>query len=142
MGIFLDTGFFLGLLHRKDPHHEHCSETFRIISSKKYGLIFTSSYVIAETATLILIRTKNHSQSLDFFWDLITRKKKFTQVLYANSYINALTWELFYKHNQGVTEKHHYLSFVDASNIIFCREHQISSICAVDGDFDAYLSRV
>ena len=41
-----------------------------------------------------------------------------------------------------VVEKRRYLSFVDASNIVFCREPQIANILAVDGEFDAYLNRI
>ncbi|MHA1889100.1 MAG: hypothetical protein ACTSX0_13830 [Promethearchaeota archaeon] len=52
MGVFLDSDFFLGLLHRKDPQHDTCRLKFKNVSSGQFVLFFTSSYVISETATL------------------------------------------------------------------------------------------
>ena len=142
MGIFIDSGFFLGLLHRKDVNHEQCKTNFKEISSGKYGLIFSSAYVIAETTTLILIRTRNNPLTLNAFQELIYGKQKFLRIIQSNPDLNTTAWNIFLAHNQSVKVKKKYLSFVDATNIAICREYQISTILAVDGDFDGYLAKL
>ncbi|WP_457557778.1 type II toxin-antitoxin system VapC family toxin [Candidatus Harpocratesius sp.] len=142
MGVFLDTGFFLGLLHKKDINHNLCKKKFRKISSGKYGLIFTSSYVISETATIILLRTHNNPTTLKAFWELIYGKKKFIRIYESSQHINSLAWKIFFIHNQKAKNKKKYLSFVDATNIAICHENGILNILAVDSDFDGYLYRI
>ena len=142
MGVFLDTGFFLGLLHRKDPNYERCKINFKKISSGEFGLIFTSSYVISETATIILLRTHNNPTTLKAYRELIYGKKKFIRIFESNKHINTLAWDIFMTHNHKAKNKRNYLSFVDATNIAICRENGISNILAVDGDFDGYLNRL
>jgi len=142
LGVFIDSGFFLGLLHRKDGNHEQCKTNFKEISSGKYGLLFSSAYVISETATLILIRTRNKSITLNAFQELIYGNQKFIRIIQSNPHLNASAWNIFLAHNQSVKVKKKYLSFVDATNIAICREYQISNILAVDGDFDGYLNRL
>ena len=142
MGVFLDSGFFLGLLHRKDTNYDSCKQNFKIISSGEFGLIFTSAYVISETVTVILLRTHNNPITLNAFRELIYGKKKFIRIFESNQHINTLSWEIFMNHNRKAKNKRNYLSFVDASNIAICREIGISNILAVDGDFDGYLNRL
>jgi len=142
MGVFLDTGFFLGLLHRKDNNHDSCKHKFKKISSGEFGLIFTSSYVISETATIILLRTHNNPTTLKAFRELIFGKKKFVRIFESNPHINTLSWEIFMNHNRKAKNKRNYLSFVDATNIAISRENGISNILAFDGDFDGYLNRL
>lgn len=142
MGVFLDSGFFLGLLHRKDANHDSCKLTFKKISSGEFGLIYTSSYVISETATINLLRTHNNPTTLIAFWDLLNGKKKFIRIFESDPHINKLAWDIFMTHNRKAKEKKNYLSFVDATNIAICRENGISNILAVDGDFDGYLNRL
>ncbi len=142
MGIFLDSGFFLGLLHRKDSNHDLCKDKFKQISSGEFGLIFTSSFVIAETATILLLRTHNNPATLKAFRALIYGNKKFIRIFESDPHINTLAWDIFLIHNEKAKNKRNYLSFVDASNIAICRENGISNILAVDGDFDGYLNRL
>ena len=142
MGVFLDTGFFLGLLHRKDINHDSCKLKFKKISSGEFGLIFTSSYVKSETATIILLRTHNNPTTLKAFRELIYGKKKFIRIFESSKQINTLAWDIFMSHNRKAKNKKNYLSFVDATNIAICRENGISNILAVDGDFDGYLNRL
>ena len=142
MGVYLDSGFFLGLLHRKDTNYNSCKIKFKKISSGEFGLIFTSSYVISETATIILLRTHNNPTTLKAFWGFIYGKKKFVRIFESNPRINTLAWDIFMNHNQKAKKKKNYLSFVDATNIAICRENGISNILAVDGDFDGYLNRL
>src|SRR5271157_2388559 len=142
MAIFLDTGFFTGFYHPKDSHHLESVQIFRALSQGEYGLIYTSPYIISETATLLLIRT-NHNQNLlaDFFSDLYGTTK-FVSILPWSSEIEQKTRAFFRKHNKSVKTKEKLMSFTDASNVIYCRDYQIEEIATYDSHFDGILTRV
>ena len=140
MGVFLDSGFFLGLLNRTDHHHEEINKKFQKISTGESGLIYTSSLIISEATSLILIRTHNNSIILNAFWEFLYGEDKFIRIIYPSSNLITQSKHIFTAHNKNVKEKRNYLSFVDASNIAICREFQILSIIATDGDFKPYLN--
>ena len=142
MGVFIDTGFFLGFLHKKDSNHEKCVNLFRNIIKGEYGLLYTSSYVISETVTTILLRTHNNLATLEIFWDMIYGTHTFIRIIHSSTDINQKSWNIFKSHNKNTKKKRNYLSFVDASNIAICREKQITYILTLDADFDSYLTRL
>ena len=55
MGIFLDTGFFLGIYHPKDSHHKASCNILKGLGTGQYGLIYSSLYIVSEVTTLLLI---------------------------------------------------------------------------------------
>ena len=142
MALFLDTGFFLGLLHPKDPNHATSIRLFRTMSTGKWGLIYSSLLVIGEAATIILIRTQNNTDLLQDFFSLIHGEDHFIRLLPWSPELEKETWQVFLQHNKNAKAKNEYLSFVDASSIYYCRMFKIDSILAFDGDFDAYLQRI
>jgi predicted nucleic acid-binding protein len=44
MAIFLDTGFYLGLIHKKDENYDTAQEWLKKIQSGVYGQIYTSNH--------------------------------------------------------------------------------------------------
>lgn len=105
-------------------------------------MIFTSTFVIAETATLILVRTSNNNKIIDKFHEMFSGSTRFVRLLDVNVAILEDIWTLFIKHNKKATTKKEYISFVDASTVVLCRRHEIDKIASFDGDFDAYLQRI
>ncbi|MEX2684875.1 MAG: type II toxin-antitoxin system VapC family toxin [Candidatus Sigynarchaeota archaeon] len=142
LGIFLDTSFFLGLCHPLDPNHKTSVRMFRAMAGGNYGLIFTSTFVIAETATLILIRTSNNNRIIDKFHEMFSGSTRVVRLLDVNVAILEDIWTLFQNHNKKAKTKKQYLSFVDASNVVLCRHNEIDKIASFDGDFDTYLQRI
>lgn len=142
MGIFIDTSFFLGLIHPKDVNHSRSVELLKEMSRGKFGLIYTSSFIIAETATIILIRTKNNGELLQDFYDLIYGPDQFIRMIPWSHTLEKNTWQIFQAHNIKAKTKKEYLSFIDASNISYCRNFKIEQIIGFDGDFDPYLLRI
>jgi predicted nucleic acid-binding protein len=106
-----------------------------------HGLIYTSTMVIAETATLILARTNNSNRVIEKFHEMFKGTTRFIRVLDVSSTMLEDVWSLFNNHNKKAKTKKEYLSFVDASNIFLCRRNEIEKIASFDGDFDAYLQR-
>lgn len=142
MGLFLDTGFFLGLVHPEDLNHKSSKKLLLKASSGKYGLLYTSPFVISEAATVILIRTGNNTSLMHDFHQLLFGDSPIARVLSWSTSLNSKSWRMFFSHNEKAKTKKEFLSFVDASNIVYCREYHIDRIAAFDGDFDPYLIRL
>lgn len=142
MGIFLDTGFLMGICHPKDPFHENSKRLLREMSQGTHGLIYTSPYIIAEASTLLLVRTHNHSGRLGKFETLLFGPKKFIRILAWSPTIDVEVFKLFRELNAKATSDKQYLSFIDVSNIYLCRHYQIDKIVSYDSHFDAFLTRI
>jgi len=142
MGIFLDTAFLMGLSHPDDKFHATSSRILHDMSSGKYGLIYTSPLVISETATLILIRSKNNLSLLKNFYSYLYGAESFIRILPWTPQIEQLTWSLFLDVNQKAKDRKYWLNFVDTSNIAYCRHNQIQNIASYDKHFDTFLIRI
>ncbi len=142
LGIFLDSGFFVGLSHPDDPNHAKSLRILRKISTGEYGLIYTSSFVIAESTLVLLIRTNINTTIVEKLREKLYGPQKFVEILPWNASLERRCWDLFLNHNQTAKNKKEILSFVDASSIILCQELLIKEIVAFDGDFDPYLHKI
>jgi predicted nucleic acid-binding protein len=58
--LFVDTGGFHAAYVEDDANHARASAVFDAIRIGEYGPIFTSRYVLAELATVILYRKSHH----------------------------------------------------------------------------------
>ena len=142
MAIFLDTGFFLGLCLPKDSFHENSKRLLQEMSKGTYGLIYTSPYIIAETSTLLLIRTHNHLGLLKKFETLVFGDKRFFQILSWTPTLDAEVFKLFLKLNRKAKSKKEYFSYIDVTSIYLCQYHQIENILSYDSHFDIILNRI
>ncbi|HUT81228.1 MAG TPA: PIN domain-containing protein [Candidatus Bathyarchaeia archaeon] len=142
MAILLDTGFLTGISHPMDEQYSTSARILGEMSEGKYGLIYTTPLVIAETATLLLIRSRNNRVVVENFYSYLYGEEKFIRILPWNTQIEELTWAMFREINKDTREKKNYVSFVDAANIAYCRQYQIQYIASFDSHFDAFLIRI
>ena len=140
MAIFLDTGFFLGLIHSKDKNFNRAQELLIEIQTGKFGQIYSSRLIMAETATLVAVRTHKNPKALKKAKSLFIGDLQIATILPLTEIVEKKTWDIFIKANSyGNPSKKKILSFVDCSNISICKEHGIENIIAFDGDFDGWL---
>lgn len=153
MAIFLDSGFFMGLIHKKDKNYQRANEILLEMKDGLYGQVYTSNFIMSESATLVAVRTNQNPLALEkikeyFIGDLQIGKK-----LLSDSNIEKLSWDLFIKLNSHLTKKNKkkkgesekkrkMFSFVDCSNIIFCQERNIANIAAFDGHFKGFVNLI
>ena len=142
MAIFLDTGFYLGLCHPKDKYAEQSKRIFKQLSEGDHGLLYTSSLIISEVATLVAIRTNSHPKALNLLEEYVWGANKIAIELYIHSDLEPKIWELFKKININQKSKHDIASFVDVSSIILCNKFQIDKIVSFDSHFDGFLTRI
>ena len=142
MGVFLDTNFYLSLVHPKDSNAKRGGELLSELSTGIHGLLYTSNLVIAEAATLIVTRTKGNSVILQDLEDLYWGESKLAEILTVTMDIGRETWELFKHVNANIRSKGKLMSFVDISHVILAKQHQIEKIVSFDDHFDRFLTRL
>ncbi|MHA1673690.1 MAG: type II toxin-antitoxin system VapC family toxin [Promethearchaeota archaeon] len=141
MAIFLDTGFYLGLIHSKDPNFNRAQELLKEIQTGKLGQIYSSQLIMAETATIVAVRTHKNPKALERARDFFIGELQIATILSLTESTEKKAWEIFIKANseKKSSKRSKILSFVDCSNIILCKEHGINNILTFDGDFYGWL---
>ncbi len=142
MGVFLDTGFYLGLCHPKDQHAQESEKILKLLSMGEYGLLYSSNLIISEVTTLAAVRSNNNVNVLNHLGNLIWGKHKIATVLHFESHLESETWELFKKINTIDLKDSRPISFVDVSSIVLCQHHQIDTIVSFDPHFDRFLEKI
>ncbi|MHA1380449.1 MAG: type II toxin-antitoxin system VapC family toxin [Candidatus Helarchaeota archaeon] len=144
MGIFLDTGFYLGLIHPKDVNHERSKQLLDELKTGKFGQIYTSNLIMTESVTLVAIRTKKHPKAMKRIKELFIDDFQIAILLRSDLEIEKKTWEIFLKINKetNTVEKSKTISFTDCSNISLCRHYNIDNIISFDSHFDGWLTRI
>ena len=67
--VFADTSFWIALLDKADQHHGEAVNAFRKLSASRIDL-FTSEFVVFETATYLNCSLKNHAIASAFMLSL------------------------------------------------------------------------
>ncbi len=142
MGVFLDTGFYLGLIHPKDQHAQESEKILKLLSRGEHGLLYSSNLIISEVATLAAVRSNNNINVLNHLGNLIWGKQKIATILHFESYLESETWELFTKINTIDLKDSRPMSFIDVSSIVLCQHHQIDEIVSFDPHFDRFLEKI
>ena len=140
MAILLDTGFYLGLTHPKDEYHEQSINLLTVLKTGKYGQVFTSNFIMAESATIVALRTKNNLQAIQTIREFFFGTGQIAIMLRLNEDIEREIWPIFQKINTPPSKK--VVSFVDCANIVLCRYYSIEHILSYDPHFDGFLSRI
>ena len=132
MAIFLDTGFYLGLVHPKDTNALRAGEILTELSQGTHGLLYTSNLIIAEITTLTAARTFANPLVLKGLEQMIWGEDRLAEVLHVTPEIETKAWTLFQKVNVNITTKRELMDFIDVSSVILAQEHQIDMIASFD----------
>jgi predicted nucleic acid-binding protein len=142
LGVFLDSGFYLGLCHPKDKYAEQSEKILKELATGNYGVLYTSYFIINEVTTLAAIRSKNNIKVFNHLEKLLWGSEKIASILPFDLNNERETWELFKKINITDLKDKKPMSFTDISSIILCNHHQIEYIVSFDSHFDGFLQRV
>jgi len=124
--ILVDSDAFVGLLLEKDAHHENSSNLFTEIASQGISII-TTSFVIAETATVLSHRVGQELARI--FLDEVIEKGKFPTVFVSEPLQQQAT-EIFKEQESRGT------SMTDCVNVALMRQLQLSTIFSFDGFYE------
>jgi len=142
LGVFLDSGFYLGLCHPKDKYAEQSERILKELATGNYGVLYTSYFIVNEVTTLAAIRSKNNIKVFNHLEKLLWGNEKIASILPFDLNNEHETWELFKKINITDLKDKKPMSFTDISSIILCNHHQIEHIVSFDSHFDRFLQRV
>jgi len=138
--IFLDTGFYIALINPKDNYYRRAPEILNDLLDGVYGQLYTSHFVMAESATLTAIRTRNNKIAIDSIQDYFIGESQIAICLRSNEEVEHLAWELFCKVNDS--NQNQPMSFVDCTNVKLAQQHRIGAIVSFDGHYKSWLQIV
>ena len=126
--LFVDTGAFYAAYDEDDDHHQVVQRVLGTLGSDipSYGPIFTSRFVLAETATLILYRV-GHSEAVDALRTIL--KSSTFNILPVDARTFREAAEEFERYDDQK------ISFVDHLTGVLARNKDIEHIFAFDSDF-------
>ncbi|WP_254533497.1 type II toxin-antitoxin system VapC family toxin [Natrinema gelatinilyticum] len=125
--LFIDTGGFYAAYVEDDANHARASAVFDAIRTGEYGPIFTSRYVLAELATVILYR-KSHHHAVSILEE-IRASETINVVPVTDGMFNAA-------HERFVDYDDQEIAFFDHLGGALAREYEIEHVFTFDpGDF-------
>ena len=134
MTVFVDTGIFVALHNADDEFHLRRKELMKHALKSDFGRIFTSDYIIDETITTALVRTKRHDLAHDL-GKFIIESPRITK-LWVGEDVFELAWKKFSAFNDKP------LSFTDCTSIAIVETKGIKQIMSFDSGFDGLITRI
>jgi predicted nucleic acid-binding protein len=132
--VFIDTGVFVAANNKSDNNHAKATELMRQALEGKYGEIFTSDYVIDESITTALARTRDHRIAISTGSFIIESPR--IQKIYTNSSDFEAAWAKFQKLGRKT------ISFTDCISLSHIDKRKIERIMSFDSDLDGLVVRI
>lgn len=124
----------------KDENHVKALSLIERIVKGEYGSVYTSDYIIDETLTVILTRTKNLMNAVkagSFIIGELEDIPLYINLLRVSKKFFDQAWNLF-KKNQY--EKN--MSFTDYTSIILINNYSLNHIASFDYHYEGIISRI
>jgi len=134
MTIFVDTSVFVAVRNAKDRNHERAKELMRRALMAEFGIIHTSDYVIDETVTTALARTRNHQMAVNTGRYILDSERIEKLPVTRDDFEAA--WRRF----QATKDK--FLSFTDCTSLAIMESRKIERILSFDSNFDGLTQRI
>ncbi len=134
MAVFIDTCLFLALYDAEDTHHEKSRELFKNALTGGLGRLYTSDFIIDETLTIILVRTKQHNIAVEFGKYLMESPRITRLTVDNDAFLDA--WARF----QSLKDK--FLSFTDCTSLALIEKYRIKQLMSFDRGFDGLTERI
>ncbi len=140
MGIFVDTNIFFSFVNRRDKDHERAVQLVDELRKGKYGIPYTSDYILDEAVTIALMRTRRLKPAIDTGTMILGSRETGILPVARMLMIDEKTfhgaWKAF------ASGKMPRLSFTDHTSLSLSKEFTGGSIMSFDEDFDGLLVRV
>lgn len=134
MSIFLDTGVLAAVKSADDKRHPRAEELMEPILAGEFGEIYTSDYVIDETVTLVLTRTKRLELAISV-GEYVLNSPRINKLRVSEDVFNT-AWEKFKSFEENP------MSFTDCTSLALMEERGIKRIASFDSGFDGLVKRI
>jgi predicted nucleic acid-binding protein len=132
--VFIDTSVFVAANNKSDKNHARAIELMKQALEGKFGETFTSDYVIDESITTALARTRDHRIAISTGTFIIESPR--IQKIYTNSSDFETAWAKFQKLGRKP------MSFTDCVSLSHIDKRKIERIMSFDSDFDGLVTRI
>jgi len=136
MGVLLDTGFLLGLHHKRDENHRRAETLMLEIVQGQHGAAHYSDYVVDELLTLTWRRSGNQSLVRALHEELLGAR-----ALGAGRLV-FIGERVFHEAASLHRRLHARLSFTDCTSVALANDLGIEKIASFDDGFDGHLTRI
>ena len=140
MSIFLDTGIFVAFVNKKDRDHDRALVLLKELATGKYGPGYTSDYVLDETVTVALARTRRVEKTVNAGLLILGSKEDKIPALTRMVKVDERTIQAAWKSFRGA--KTPLLSFTDHTCVDLARTYAGGVIMSFDEHFDGLLTRI
>jgi len=130
LAVIVDTSVIIAFFNKRDKNHKRAISLLKDAMMKHYGLLFISDYVIDETVTYLLKRTKRPEIALragKFLLGELEGFPKVFEIIFTNKEIFNKAWITFKKLLQRS------LSFTDCVLISLANEYNLSIMTFDEG---------
>ncbi len=134
MAVFIDTGVFVAANNRSDNNHARATELMKQALQGKFGEIFPPDYVIDESITTALARTRDHRIAISTGSFIIESPR--IQKLYTDTGHFETAWAKFQKLGRKP------MSFTDCISLSHIGKKKIERMMTFDSDFDGLVARI
>lgn len=126
--LFVDTGAFYAAYDEDDDHYQEVQRVLEALKSgtTSYGPLFTTRFILAETATLILYRV-GHREAVDALRTILESSTFNILSVDARTFRDAA--EVFEQYDDQA------ISFTDHLTGVLAQDRDIEHIFAFDSDF-------
>lgn len=123
--ILLDTSFIVSFYNIRDENHQRAVKIMEEIIREKYGLVLITDYIFDESITVIFIRLKNLSITVEIGETI----RKSMEIIDVEKTQFEEAWRIFKK--QKKTD----FSFTDCTTVAIMKAKNIKNIATFDEDF-------
>lgn len=124
LSVFVDTGIFVAAINVADKNHERAKGLMEKALKGEFGTVYTSDYVIGESITASLARTKKIKPAVEV-GEFILRSSRIRKLWVLEDVFES-AWRKF-KSYRGMP-----MSFTDFTSIALMEENGIKNIRSFD----------
>lgn len=132
--MFIDTGVFVAANNKSDNNHTRAIELMKQALEGEFGEIFTSDYIIDESITTALARTRDHRIAISTGSFIIESPR--IQKIYTDASDFESAWAKFQKLGKKP------MSFTDCISLSHIDKKKIERIMSFDSEFDGLVARI
>ena len=133
MSVFVDTGVFVAAANVADKNHGRAKELMEKALKGEFGTIYTSDYVIDETITVCLARTKKLGLAIEV-GEFALRSPRIRK-LWVSEDVFELAWGKLKSSKRP-------MSFTDFTSVALMEMNGIKEIMSFDACFEEFVPRI
>lgn len=136
LGVFLDSGIFIGAFYKRDQQHESAKKLLYIAYNGEFGRCYTSSFILDEFVSYLTGRARNSSRKM--------QNQDYKNIQLGEYSIQQSEIRLLHVSEETISTAKVYfgrfwdigLDLTDWTTAVLMREKKIENILSFDSGFD------